>query len=213
LNNFVDPGIDWRVVISSYIGLILVISAPCSLWAWAFQPFSRTSSRILHHTRAVFLPLLHGRSARQFLARKAERFSITSAYQQLLPIHEYWHHHSWRYRVLPESDRRRACSPAPLQLKFGDGANGWKKEKPQRKYAFIGLIVALLACVSTGLIGAAKALISMGMFTLESTDPLNLALQISIGVLLLGLAAYAILSPDSVRRFFLDARHATVQIH
>jgi hypothetical protein len=77
-----------------------------------------------------------------------------------------------------------------------------KKKNPNTKYALIGLVVALLACVSTGLMGAAKALISMGMFTLESTDPLNLALQISIGVLLLGLAAYAILSPDSVRRFF-----------
>lgn len=77
-----------------------------------------------------------------------------------------------------------------------------KKNNPNTKYALIGLVVALLGCVSTGLIGAAKALISMGMFTLESTDPLNLALQISIGVLLLGLAAYAILSPDSVRRFF-----------
>ena len=77
-----------------------------------------------------------------------------------------------------------------------------KKNNPNTKYALIGLIVALLGCVSTGLIGAANALISMGMFTLESTDPLNLALQISIGVLVLGIAAYAILSPDSVRRFF-----------
>lgn len=77
-----------------------------------------------------------------------------------------------------------------------------KKKNPYIKYAFIGLIVSMLGCVSTGLIGAAKAFISMGMFTLESTDTLNLALQISLGVLVLGLAAYAIMSPDSIRRFF-----------
>ena len=77
-----------------------------------------------------------------------------------------------------------------------------KKKNPYIKYAFIGLIVAMLGCVSTGLIGAAKAFISMGMFTLESTDTLNLALQVSAGVLVLGLAAYAIMSPDSIRRFF-----------
>lgn len=31
LNNFVSPGIDWKVVISSYIGLVLVISALLAL--------------------------------------------------------------------------------------------------------------------------------------------------------------------------------------
>ncbi len=77
-----------------------------------------------------------------------------------------------------------------------------KKKNPYTKYAFIGLVVAMFACVSTGLIGAAKGLISMGMFTLETTDTLNLALQISVGVLVLGVAAYAIMSPDSIRRFF-----------
>jgi ABC-type uncharacterized transport system involved in gliding motility auxiliary subunit len=76
-----------------------------------------------------------------------------------------------------------------------------KKKNPNAKYALIGLVVASLGCVSTGLIGAANALITMGMFTLESTDALQLALQISVGVLILGLAVYAILSPDSIRRF------------
>ncbi|MBL8102699.1 MAG: GldG family protein [Anaerolineales bacterium] len=77
-----------------------------------------------------------------------------------------------------------------------------KKKNPNAKYALIGLVVALLGCVSTGLLGAANALISMGMFTLENTNALTLALQISIAVLVLGLAIYAILSPDSIRRFF-----------
>jgi len=77
-----------------------------------------------------------------------------------------------------------------------------KQKNPYTKYAFIGLLVALLACVSTGLVGMAKVFISMKMFTLENTDGLNLALQISIGILVLGLAAYAIMAPDSIRRFF-----------
>lgn len=77
-----------------------------------------------------------------------------------------------------------------------------KKKNPNTKYAFIGLLFALLGCVSTGLIGAANTLISMGMFTLENTQPLTLALQTSVAVLGLGLAVFAILSPDSIRRFF-----------
>lgn len=77
-----------------------------------------------------------------------------------------------------------------------------KKKNPLTKYAFIGLLVATLACVSTGLVGMAKVFVSMKMFTLENTDGLNLALQISLAILVLGLAAYAIMSPDSIRRFF-----------
>lgn len=76
------------------------------------------------------------------------------------------------------------------------------KKTPAAKYAFIGLILALLACVSTGLIGAAKGMLAIKMFTLESTNGLNLALQISIALLIVGLAAYAIMAPDAVRRLF-----------
>lgn len=84
-----------------------------------------------------------------------------------------------------------------------------KKKTPYTKYAFIGLIVALVACISTGLIGAANVMLKMKMFTLDATtsDTLNLALQISIGVLILGLAAYAMMSPDTIRRF-LSGRQA-----
>jgi ABC-type uncharacterized transport system involved in gliding motility auxiliary subunit len=77
-----------------------------------------------------------------------------------------------------------------------------KKKNSPAQYAFIGLILALLACVSTGLIGAAKGMLAIKMFTLENTDGLNLALQISVALLVVGLAAYAIMAPDKVRRFF-----------
>jgi ABC-type uncharacterized transport system involved in gliding motility auxiliary subunit len=84
-----------------------------------------------------------------------------------------------------------------------------KKKNPNAQYAFIGLIVALIACIATGLIGSANVLTGIGMFTLpeEQLDGLNLAFQISIGLLIIGLATYAILSPDSVRRF-LTGRQA-----
>lgn len=84
-----------------------------------------------------------------------------------------------------------------------------KKKNPNAKYALIGLIVALVACISTGLIGSANLLTAIGMFTLpvEIQDGVNLALQISIGLLIIGLATAAILNPDAVRRF-LTGRQA-----
>ena len=82
-----------------------------------------------------------------------------------------------------------------------------KKKNPSAQYAFIGLIVAGLACISTGLIGAAKGMLRVKLVTLENTDGLNLALQISIALLIAGLAAYAIMVPDTIRRF-LTGRQA-----
>lgn len=82
-----------------------------------------------------------------------------------------------------------------------------KKKNPAAKYAFIGLVLAALGCVSTGLIGAAKGMLALKMFTLENADTLNLALQISAAVLVVGLAAYALMTPDTVRRF-LSGRQA-----
>jgi len=81
------------------------------------------------------------------------------------------------------------------------------KKTSSAQYAFIGLILALLACISTGLIGAAQGMLAINMFTLENTEGLNLALQISIALLIVGLAAYAIMAPDTVRRF-LTGRQA-----
>jgi ABC-type uncharacterized transport system involved in gliding motility auxiliary subunit len=82
------------------------------------------------------------------------------------------------------------------------------KKTPAAKYAFIGLILALLACVSTGLIGTAKGMIAAKMFPeIGDIAGLNLALQISLALLVVGLAAYAIMAPDSIRRF-LTGRQA-----
>lgn len=84
-----------------------------------------------------------------------------------------------------------------------------KRKKTYTRYAFVGLILAALGCFSTGLIGSANLLLALKMFTLEAgvVERLNLAFQISLAVLTLGLAVYAILSPDSIRRF-LTGRQA-----
>ncbi len=73
---------------------------------------------------------------------------------------------------------------------------------PAAQYAFIGLILAGLAAVSTILVGAAKGMIALKMFPEDSVTWLDLALQISLALLVVGLAAYAIMAPDQVRRFF-----------
>lgn len=79
-----------------------------------------------------------------------------------------------------------------------------KNKKQTAQYALIGLILALLGCVSAALIGSANVLIRIGMFTLDAdaSGRLNLAFQIAIAVLIVGLAGYALLAPDNVRRFF-----------
>ncbi len=84
---------------------------------------------------------------------------------------------------------------------------GNNKKNPSAQYAFIGLILAGIACVSTGLTGVAKGMVSSQIFTLENTDNLNLAFNISIALLVVGLAAYAIMAPDKIRRF-LSGRQA-----
>lgn len=77
------------------------------------------------------------------------------------------------------------------------------------QYAVIGLIIALIACIATGLLGAAKGMVATGSFDLDDAklNVLNLSLQISAALLVLGLAYYAIMSPDSIRRF-LTGRQA-----
>ncbi|HRK89118.1 MAG TPA: Gldg family protein [Anaerolineales bacterium] len=79
-----------------------------------------------------------------------------------------------------------------------------KKKNPYAKYAFIGLILALLACITTGLLASTNVLTGIGMFTLEETQQnvVDIVLQVSIGLLFVGLGMYAFLAPDTIRRIF-----------
>ena len=76
------------------------------------------------------------------------------------------------------------------------------KNTSARNYSFIALAFALLACIATFFLGITRGLISMQVFSgMEAADA-NRYLMVSAGLIILGLAAYAIMEPDRVRRFF-----------
>ena len=71
-----------------------------------------------------------------------------------------------------------------------------------KNYSYLALVVALIALIATVLLGITRGLVSMQIFTVANVDNLNRAIILSIGVIILGLATYAILEPDRVRRTF-----------
>lgn len=74
------------------------------------------------------------------------------------------------------------------------------KQPAWRRYTFIALIVAGLAFLSTLLFLFTRGLLNIGMFSGATTDTLNRGTYISLAVTVLGLALYAMLEPDKVRR-------------
>ncbi len=74
------------------------------------------------------------------------------------------------------------------------------KQPAWRRYTFIALIVAGLAFLSTLLFLFTRGLLNIGMFSGATTDTLNRGTYISLAVTILGLALYAMLEPDKVRR-------------
>src|SRR5215510_8607208 len=76
-----------------------------------------------------------------------------------------------------------------------------------RNYSIIALIFALLACIATFFLGITRGLVSMQVFTGFQAADVNRYLLVSGGLIVLGLAVYAILEPDRVRRF-LTGRQA-----
>lgn len=81
------------------------------------------------------------------------------------------------------------------------------KNQQPNSYEKIPLIVSLIGLVATVLLALVKGTMAVGMFTPENPEPYNLALSISAGVTILGLAVYAMLAPDTVRNF-LTGRQA-----
>jgi len=78
-----------------------------------------------------------------------------------------------------------------------------KKNQPSaRNYSTIALFFALLAFIATFFLGITRGLVSMQVFTVSNVENLQRYLYISAGLVVLGLALYAILEPDRVRRFF-----------
>ena len=70
-----------------------------------------------------------------------------------------------------------------------------------RSYTFLALIASLLALIATIILGIVKVLNVAGLFELARPDDINRWLLISVGVIVMGLALYAILEPDKIGRF------------
>ncbi len=77
-----------------------------------------------------------------------------------------------------------------------------KNKNSPARYAFIGLIVAGLGCLATGLLALVQGTVTLKLLTLQNPNQVLQWMAISGAVLVLGLAAYAILDPEGVRRFF-----------
>src|SRR5919107_5632960 len=77
-----------------------------------------------------------------------------------------------------------------------------KNQSAARNYSIIALIFALLACIATFFLGITRGLVSMQVFTGLQAADVNRYLLVGAGLIILGLAAYAIMEPDRVRRFF-----------
>jgi ABC-type uncharacterized transport system involved in gliding motility auxiliary subunit len=76
-----------------------------------------------------------------------------------------------------------------------------KTQQPAwRRYTYIALIVAGLALLSTILFLITRGLLNIGVFSGATTETLNRGTYISLAVTVLGLAVYAMLEPDKVRR-------------
>ncbi len=76
-----------------------------------------------------------------------------------------------------------------------------KKQNKVERYAFIGLIVAGIALIATVLLGLVDGLIALKFVSAVDINT-NLWISISAALIVLGLAAYAIMAPDKVARFF-----------
>lgn len=77
-----------------------------------------------------------------------------------------------------------------------------KNGSAARKYSIVALVFALLACIATFFLGITRGLVSMQVFTGMQAEDVNRYLLVSAGLVILGLAVYAIMEPDRVRRFF-----------
>jgi ABC-type uncharacterized transport system involved in gliding motility auxiliary subunit len=70
-----------------------------------------------------------------------------------------------------------------------------------RNYSFLALILSLIGLIATILLAITRGIVALGVFTVASPENLNRYILISAGVIVLGLAVYAMLEPERVRRF------------
>ncbi len=76
-----------------------------------------------------------------------------------------------------------------------------KKKNTAARYAGLGLALALLAAIATLLLIAVQGLRALKLFSPARPELISQATAVSAGLLVIGLALYAILNPAAVRRF------------
>lgn len=77
-----------------------------------------------------------------------------------------------------------------------------KRKAATARYGIVGLVLAGLGCVGTGLLALIQGTVALKLFTPAKPEILTRGLAVSAGVLILGLALYGILNPAGARRFF-----------
>jgi ABC-type uncharacterized transport system involved in gliding motility auxiliary subunit len=77
-----------------------------------------------------------------------------------------------------------------------------KKKNTPARYAFIGLIIAGLGCIATGLLALVQGSVALKIFTPAKPESIPEGIAVGAAVIVLGLAIYGILNPDGVRNFF-----------
>ncbi len=82
-----------------------------------------------------------------------------------------------------------------------------KKKNPNAAYAYIGLVISLVACVATGFTGVIQAIIKGGLYTPANPELFPQLIYAGLALILLGLATNGLLDPDSVRRFFTGRQY------
>lgn len=82
-----------------------------------------------------------------------------------------------------------------------------RKKSSTARFAFIGLILAGIGCIATGLLALVEGTTALKLFTPADPALITRWLAISAGVLVLGLALYGVLNPAGVGRF-LSGRQA-----
>lgn len=75
------------------------------------------------------------------------------------------------------------------------------QNQPWRGYTFLALILSVLACIASVFLGLARGLVSIQLVEVADPEVINRWFIISAGVVILGLALYAILEPDKTTRF------------
>ncbi len=77
-----------------------------------------------------------------------------------------------------------------------------KRKNTTARYAFIGLILALVGCIATGFLAVILGAVAIGIYLPAKPESIPVWLSISASAIIVGLALYGLLNPTGVRRFF-----------